>query len=101
MRIARFTATDGPHVALVADDELLDLSGIGYDDPVLLLALSSVERAALERRAWSEGPRISRASTRLLAPIARPPEFLAVGFNYRAHVAELVLDSERPDVRRL
>jgi 2-keto-4-pentenoate hydratase/2-oxohepta-3-ene-1,7-dioic acid hydratase in catechol pathway len=101
MRIARFTATDGPHVALVVDDELLDLSGIGCDDPVSLLGLSSVERAALERRAWSEASRISRPSAHLLAPIARPPEFLAVGFNYQAHVAELTPDSDRPDTRRL
>ena len=101
MRIARFTATDGPHLALVAGDELLDLSGIGHDDPVALLSLDPAERAALERRAGREAPRISRASARLLAPIARPPEFLAVGFNYRAHVAELTLDGERPDVARL
>src|ERR1700748_2414723 len=101
MRIARFTSTDGPHLALVADDELLDLSGIGHDDPIALLALDAPERAALERRAWRDAPRTSRASVRLLAPIARPPEFLAVGFNYRAHVTELTVDSERPDVRRL
>jgi len=101
MRIARFTAADGPHLALVVDDELLDLSGLGHDDPVALLALNTVERAALERRAGAEAPRIGRASARLLAPIARPPEFLAVGFNYRAHVEELTLDTDRPDVRRL
>jgi 2-keto-4-pentenoate hydratase/2-oxohepta-3-ene-1,7-dioic acid hydratase in catechol pathway len=101
MRIARFITTDGPHLALVADDELLDLSGIGHDDAVALLALDTAERASLEHRARREAPRISRASVRLLAPIARPPEFLAVGFNYRAHVAELTLDSDRADVRRL
>lgn len=102
MRIARFTtATDAPHLALVADDELLDVSGIGHDDAVALLALDAAERAALEHRARRKVPRISRASARLLAPIARPPEFLAVGFNYRAHVAELTLDSSRPDVPRL
>jgi 2-keto-4-pentenoate hydratase/2-oxohepta-3-ene-1,7-dioic acid hydratase in catechol pathway len=101
MRIARFTSTHGPHLALVADDELLDVSDIGHDDPVALLALDARGRAALERRAWRDAPRTSRASARLLAPIARPPEFLAVGFNYRAHVTELTLDSDRPDVRRL
>jgi 2-keto-4-pentenoate hydratase/2-oxohepta-3-ene-1,7-dioic acid hydratase in catechol pathway len=101
MRIARFITTAGPHLALVADDELLDLSGFGHDDAVALLALDTAERAAFERRARREAPRISRASARLLAPIARPPEFLAVGFNYRAHVSELTLDSDRPDVRRL
>jgi 2-keto-4-pentenoate hydratase/2-oxohepta-3-ene-1,7-dioic acid hydratase in catechol pathway len=101
VRIARYITPDGPHLALVADDELLDLSGLGPDDPVALLALATAERATLEDRARREARRMSRAAARLLAPIAKPPEFLAVGFNYRAHVAELALDSDRPDVRRL
>ncbi|ADB50520.1 fumarylacetoacetate hydrolase family protein [Conexibacter woesei] len=103
MRIARFTTTasDSARVGLVLDEQLLDLSYLGYDDPVALLALDARGRAELAERARVDAARVDRSEARLLAPIARPPKFFGVGFNYRTHVEELGGEVDREDMRRL
>ncbi len=54
-------------------------------DLAALLADDGLEAASA---AASAAPRLARAEVRLEAPVARPPEFLAIGLNYRSHTSE-------------
>ena len=93
MRLASFSLADGrPRPGLVLGEEILDLS-----DPVTglpqtmaeLLALGSVglERARAARAGGAGRHDVS--AVRRHAPVPDPPAILAIGMNYRAHVAEL------------
>ena len=74
VKLVRFDAGGGPTPGLIVGDEVIDLSrpddGFG----------SIVEIAA-------GGPR-ALERLRLLAPIERPGKFLAIGMNYKKHLAE-------------
>lgn len=71
---------------------MVDLTGAGFPhDTVTLLeqgpyALGRVAAAVEGRGAGI----LERSDVKLLAPIARPPKFLAIGLNYADHVAESV-----------
>jgi 2-keto-4-pentenoate hydratase/2-oxohepta-3-ene-1,7-dioic acid hydratase in catechol pathway len=89
---------DGPRTGLVVGDEIVDLT-----DPLVGLPASMVALLALGGDA---GDRVSRAPTtgarripwdeaRLMAPIPRPPSFLAIARNYDDHIREL--GGERPE----
>ncbi|MCP3937552.1 MAG: fumarylacetoacetate hydrolase family protein [Actinomycetia bacterium] len=102
MKICRFSddTTDdvrvGLGLVLDSDDKsasVSDLRELSDDSPdVGELLASGVDLAGLASLAErSPTVRIDRAQLR--APIVRPPEFLAIGLNYRAHVAE----GGRPD----
>ncbi len=62
-----------------------ELVGSVHDDEVAVLDAVDVVAAAT---APPTGERLLLADVRLLAPIARPPKFLAIGFNYADHTAE-------------
>ena len=81
MRYATFAASDGPHVGIIEGDELID-GGTG--DIGAVLARGPRGLAELDAR----GTRLRLDDVRLLAPVLRPPKFLAIGLNYAAHVAE-------------
>jgi 2-keto-4-pentenoate hydratase/2-oxohepta-3-ene-1,7-dioic acid hydratase in catechol pathway len=78
MRIARFQP-DGPegpvHTGRVEGSEVMDL---GDADPL----------AALAGGVPAAGARHPLADVRLLAPLPRPPKFLAIGLNYGDHCTE-------------
>lgn len=89
MKLARISATDQPHIAIVVDGELVDLTEcVGPELNTLpkFLALGS-QRAAIVRRCLNSAPRIPLASANLLAPIGSPEKILGVGMNYRSFVA--------------
>ena len=99
MRLARFSQNGRTRLGVVEGDMFLD---IGSADPTLptdagaLLADGGIARArAVLDRCGESIDRIVLASARLEAPIVRPPEFLAIGLNYAAHVAES--GRERPE----
>lgn len=91
-RIARFRPpvarrTPTPRSAdtrtgVVLGDEIVDL---GDADPIALLAAGP---ATIERAALTATERFSLDAIELLAPIPRPPKFLAIGLNYADHIAE-------------
>jgi 2-keto-4-pentenoate hydratase/2-oxohepta-3-ene-1,7-dioic acid hydratase in catechol pathway len=104
MRIARFSDEIGsvPRAGLVVGQEVLDLESIGEDqDTIALLELDGEARTRLEDRAGRTARRLALDAVRLHAPIARPPKFLAVGYNMPAHVAELDFDAARPELQRM
>ena len=97
MRLFSFRASDGVRVGAVpwgtpwGEGDWLDIAvDLGQRSMIDLLSAEPDEIAGLMRIA----PRIEDA-TRLVAPIPRPPKFLAIGLNYAAHVAESGI--ERPE----
>jgi 2-keto-4-pentenoate hydratase/2-oxohepta-3-ene-1,7-dioic acid hydratase in catechol pathway len=67
---------------VVLGDELADL---GDRDPIALLAAGAETLAALAAAATR---RVPLGTAELLAPLPRPPKFLAIGLNYADHIAE-------------
>ena len=88
MRIARFTEAGRTRLGVVEGDVVAD---VGTADPTLptdvgvLLADGGLSRIA---PLVASAPKVALSAARLEAPIVRPPSFLAIGLNYRAHVAE-------------
>ena len=89
---------DVQRTGLVVGDEIVDLTdpAIGLPgDMVALLALGADARPALRRAPAGGARRLATAEAHLLAPVGRPPSFLAIARNYGAHVEEL--GHERPE----
>lgn len=88
MRIASFTESDHRRLGIVDGEDIID---VGSADPTLpsdlghLLIDGSLERV---REQGHSAARIPLSSVRLEAPMAQPPNFLAIGLNYAAHVTE-------------
>jgi 2-keto-4-pentenoate hydratase/2-oxohepta-3-ene-1,7-dioic acid hydratase in catechol pathway len=76
MRLARLELADGRIVVARLDE-----------DRAVMLGAPDVVSAAMQGAAET-GEQVDRRRARLLAPIARPPKFLAIGFNYADHIAE-------------
>ncbi len=93
MRLARYSTTEGPALAVVEPDErgaevaLLDPAPWGgtHDWGVVFERSDGVPELG---PSVESAPRVPLDENRLLAPVARPPEFLAIGLNYRAHALE-------------
>jgi 2-keto-4-pentenoate hydratase/2-oxohepta-3-ene-1,7-dioic acid hydratase in catechol pathway len=81
MRIARIEHDGRTSIALVEEEQ------------VAVLDAHDVLAAAAGARATGE--RMPLSAVRLLAPIPRPPTFLAIGLNYDSHLKET--GRERPD----
>ncbi len=102
MKICRFSddanedVRVGLGVVLQSDDEdatVADLRDLSDDSPdVGDLLASGTDLAGLASLA-ERSPTATIDRAQLRAPIVRPPEFLAIGLNYRAHAAE----GGRPD----
>jgi 2-keto-4-pentenoate hydratase/2-oxohepta-3-ene-1,7-dioic acid hydratase in catechol pathway len=93
MRLVSFSTSDrAARPGLVLGDEVLDLSDGSTGLPATMRELLALGPAAMERvRAAGTGraPRHSRPEVTLHAPVPDPPSILAIGMNYRAHVAEM------------
>ncbi len=93
MRLVSFSLGDGPvRPGLLAGDEVVDLSDPAAGLPATMAALLALGPPALERAAAgaaSGARRLPLAQVRRHAPVPDPPAILAIGMNYRAHVAEM------------
>ena len=93
MRLASFSLEGGrPRPGLVLGDEILDLGDPATGLPPTMPELLALGSEGLERAgAAATGPaaRHPLAAVRRHAPVPDPPVILAIGMNYRAHVAEL------------
>ncbi|HEY6472602.1 MAG TPA: fumarylacetoacetate hydrolase family protein, partial [Acidimicrobiales bacterium] len=93
MRLVSFSIPSGPiRPGLVLGDEVVDLSDPAVGLPPALRELLALGPAGLDkaRAAPSTGAaRHARAEVTLHAPVPDPPNILAIGMNYRAHVAEM------------
>lgn len=94
MRIARYRGRDGGpvRIGVVEDDHVVEVPGLDPgDDAGVVAALASRPGGA----GLPAGERLALDSVELLAPVRRPPKFLAIGLNYAAHVDET--GRERPE----
>ncbi len=93
MRLASFSFADGPaRPGLILGEEVLDLSDPATGLPPTMTGVLALGSAGLElARAAAAGPaaRYDLAAVRRHAPVPDPPAILAIGMNYRAHVAEM------------
>ncbi|MFJ6216802.1 fumarylacetoacetate hydrolase family protein [Streptomyces sp. NPDC092296] len=92
MKLATFDTGAGQHVGCVDGDEVVDLTAA---DPSLATVIELLERDPRKVRATSgSAPRLPLSGVKLCAPVPRPPKFLAIGYNYAAHLEETHM--ERP-----
>ncbi len=92
MRLANFDDGGGDRLGVVDEGGIIDLVAADPTLPKTVQALLTAGRDAMEAvKAVARGAdrRLSLDSVRLRPPIPRPGKFLAVGLNYREHVAEL------------
>ena len=76
----------------MAGDEVVDLSDPAVGLPADMAELLALGPAALDRARQAPSGRAARHpldSVRRHAPVPGPPAILAIGMNYRAHVAEM------------
>lgn len=86
MRIARFSMAGGPpRLGAVVGSSLRSLDGLGVGDDTVAAAMMP---PAVRETVAADGAVISLDDVDLLAPVARPPKFLAIGLNYRDHIEE-------------
>ncbi len=93
MRLASFSLADGrTRPGLIVGEEILDLSDQATGLPSTMTGVLALGPEGLERvRATPAGTaaRHDLAAVRRHAPVPDPPAILAIGMNYRAHVAEM------------
>ena len=91
MKLCTFQDQNGTRLGAVVEDGVVDLAVAAPELPrettALLAAGESALAAAATAAARATRP-LPLESVRLLAPILRPPKFLAIGLNYADHVAE-------------
>jgi len=92
VRLASFRRKGGTRVGVVRGEEIVDLAEAAPDLPDTLTGLLGTARAGLE--AADAAARRSRAAVplsevSLAPPVPRPGKVLAIGMNYRDHIAEL------------
>jgi 2-keto-4-pentenoate hydratase/2-oxohepta-3-ene-1,7-dioic acid hydratase in catechol pathway len=87
MKLATFEVPAGQHVGVVDGDEMADLTAA---DPSVATMLDLLQRGAAETAPalLRSAPRLPLASVKLGPPVPRPPKFLAIGYNYAAHLEE-------------
>jgi 2-keto-4-pentenoate hydratase/2-oxohepta-3-ene-1,7-dioic acid hydratase in catechol pathway len=89
VRVATIERTDGIGLAVVEGDEVADVTTAAPDLPRDLAALLALDGGIDRlREVAAQAPRLPLGDVRLLAPVVRPPKFLAIGLNYAKHVEE-------------
>ncbi len=86
MKIARYRIGSGdPQLGAVQGSDVVSLAALGLGDDVVAAAM--LEPAARDA-ALDGAEQTALADVTLLAPVARPPKFLAIGLNYLDHIEE-------------
>ena len=92
MKLATFTQAGTTRIGVVDGEAIVDLSVAAPDLPTEMCAFLAAGTAALAtaRQAAEQtgAARLALADMTVEAPILRPPKILAVGLNYRDHIAE-------------
>ncbi len=90
MRLVTLERNGSAEPGLISGDQVISLKGAGFS--TLLAVIEGGLEARPQAEKWLERPPASAvtslASTRLLAPIPRPPKIICVGLNYRDHAIE-------------
>jgi len=90
MKLATFTYQGVTRIGIVNGETIVDLTAVAPELPREMVAFLEAGGEALERarKAASSAGGLPLSQVKLEAPIARPPEFLAIGLNYADHIAE-------------
>lgn len=90
MKLLRFHTADGPTLGVLRGDEVVSLKALAVDFPTMLSVITGGDEAlaTIGAFAGSATDTLPLDGVRLLAPIERPGKFLAIGMNYRKHIAE-------------
>jgi len=105
VRLARYAADGGQHDAILDGDRLIPIAQLGGDARTLVdvLAADASVRGRLGERAAElarDGAGVPLDGAALLAPIARPPKYLAMAFNSRHDPSEMLGKPDLPEVFR-
>jgi 2-keto-4-pentenoate hydratase/2-oxohepta-3-ene-1,7-dioic acid hydratase in catechol pathway len=87
MKLATFDGRAAWHVGIVDGEEIVDLTAA---DPSLGAMTDVLARGPTDAAAASSAtaPRLPLSSVKLGPPVPHPPKFLAIGYNYAAHLEE-------------
>ena len=89
MKLARFDRDGVPHLGLVVNEEIIDLTTAGLRFGTMLNVIAGGKEALANIKEIGEkAPRIPLANVSLLAPVERPGKYLAIGMNYAKHLEE-------------
>ncbi len=91
MKLATFTHGGTTRIGVVDGAEVIDLAAVAPQLPREMCAFLAAGADALttaKQALSSPYGRVALADVRLEAPILRPPKILAVGLNYKDHIAE-------------
>src|SRR5882762_5911125 len=91
MKLVNYLQNASAHVGVLTDEGIVKL---GDDRPTTVLELlkaGTSGREYLEKSVRSARSRTALTQVKLTAPVPNPTKFLAMGGNYRAHVAEIKL----------
>lgn len=90
MKLLRFEALGRAHLGVLMDEGIVPLDALATAYPTMLAIIEGggVALATISDHASQAPDRVSLDSVRLLAPVERPGKYLAIGMNYRKHLAE-------------
>lgn len=91
MKLVTFTQAGSTRIGVLDNSSVVDLSAAAADLPREMCAFLEAGNDALAtaKQAVSNGSaRIALSDVKIEAPILRPPKILAVGLNYKDHIAE-------------
>lgn len=91
MKLATFDAGAGWHVGVIDQEEIADLTAA---DPSLTTMIDLLNRDPEHVASGASAPRLPVSDVKLGPPVPRPAKFLAIGYNYTAHLEETHM--ERP-----
>jgi 2-keto-4-pentenoate hydratase/2-oxohepta-3-ene-1,7-dioic acid hydratase in catechol pathway len=92
MRLATFDGRAAWHVGVVEGEEIIDLTAA---DPSVATMIDVLERgpeAVATASSSAAAQRLPLSSVKLGPPVPHPPKFLAIGYNYAAHLEETHMD---------
>ena len=96
MKLVTFTQSDSARIGILDNDAVVDLSVVAPSLPTEMCAFLEAGRSALDTAKQATGntaARLALADITIEAPILRPPKILAVGLNYKDHIAETGRDT--------
>jgi 2-keto-4-pentenoate hydratase/2-oxohepta-3-ene-1,7-dioic acid hydratase in catechol pathway len=90
MRFLRFDDSGVARLGVVRGDDIVPLDGLASEYPTMLSIIGGGDAALKKVRDFVASAKTTRplAGAKLLAPIERPGKYLAIGMNYRKHLAE-------------
>ena len=90
MRLVTLAHDGYDEPGVLAGDEWVGLRAAGFPDMLSVIAGGADATDRINRWAYSApgGHRLDQATTRLRAPVPRPPKIICIGLNYRDHAAE-------------